>query len=809
MIINTFEFKKVTNYFTFSAILFLFFSATAQVQQNGNLFIGDNASMRVIGTYNFGTTSGATSQTTSNANYGRLYFGFNSFALGQVAAHHLNGYVTTVNSSDFTFPIGNGIIYAPLRVQSSNTTKEIDAAYKASAPTGTVDGVTLSDISDVEYWDVPNSSDASAKITLSWRSTSNLSSLSILGGGTVNVSHIVIAGYNNSSSKWELIESTVDTNNYFDTTASTLTAGSITSNSAVSFGTYTKFALATKGDCSFAAVTPSGVTCTWTSSWSPNAPTISDRAVIDVTATTSPGTFKCYDLTLNANIELTAGQSIEIVTGLTATSIKKITMASSASVLQRQAGTPPLVAITKDNTVKANDYVHFGLPVNAPNTSIATGFNTFLDGTNTAANAFTKHYQYVTGATGFGWQEITNTPAQLGRGFISYVPNVAPYAAADTAIDIKIEGTANNGDISINTMANNPSSINGGSSYPLLANPYPSGLDAIKFLEQNTGLDGTVYVWTSYSQYSGVGNNGSADYIAFNKAGTIGLPSGSGLSFNGIISSAQGFRARILDVGSVQQTPTITFNNCMRTTESHLFYRYSQQNENSNRDRFKLNLTGTNQVFSQILVGYFPETTLGYDRMYDAMLNSSSTVRLYSFMEPSSTNTKLSINARPTFLNTDVVALGISKSNTTLESLSIAMADKEGVFAENTVNVYLHDLALDVYHNLGNGPYSFTSNATQLNDRFQVVYQNPTLDNPSFESTKAVAFINNGTLTVTATIGITSIEIYDIAGRNIASIKGLGLTSNTSPFVYSEGVYIAKIKLENGTITTQKLITQD
>jgi hypothetical protein len=178
-------------------------------------------------------------------------------------------------------------------------------------------------------------------------------------------------------------------------------------------------------------------------------------------------------------------------------------------------------------------------------------------------------------------------------------------------------------------------------------------------------------------------------------------------------------------------------------------------------------------------------------------------------MEPSSTNTKLSINARPTFLNTDVVALGISKSNTTLESLSIAMADKEGVFAENTVNVYLHDLALDVYHNLGNGPYSFTSNATQLNDRFQVVYQNPTLDNPSFESTKAVAFINNGTLTVTATIGITSIEIYDIAGRNIASIKGLGLTSNTSPFVYSEGVYIAKIKLENGTITTQKLITQD
>ena len=137
------------------------------------------------------------------------------------------------------------------------------------------------------------------------------------------------------------------------------------------------------------------------------------------------------------------------------------------------------------------------------------------------------------------------------------------------------------------------------------------------------------------------------------------------------------------------------------------------------------------------------------------------------------------------------------------------MADKEGVFSGNTVEVYLHDLVLNVYHNLGNAPYTFTSNATQLNDRFQVVYQNPELNNPSFETTKAVAFINNGTLSVSATIGITTIEIYDIAGRNITSIKGSGLTSSTSPFVYSEGVYIAKIKLENGTINTQKLITQD
>lgn len=811
---HTFKFKKVTPCFTFLAMVFLSLSAFAQVQQNGTLYVGGNAVVSIFGAYTFGTTSGAASQTDANASYGRLYFGSNASTSGAVAAHHLNGYATTVNNADFTLPLGNGSIYAPLRVRPANSTKEIDAAYKASAATGTLDGATLTAISASEYWDVPNSADAAAQLTLSWGSTSNLSSLSVFGGTTIQVSDIVIAGYNSSSSKWELIESTVDATNYFDNTASSLTKGSITSNSVVSFGTYTKFTLATKGACSFAAVTPSGNTCTWTNVWSPNAPTLADRAVINAISTSSTGSFQCYELTLNADIVLTAGQSIEMVTGLTAASSKKITMASTSSILQRQSGTPPLVSIIKDINVKRNDFVHFGLPVNAPNTPIATTFAPFLDGTNTPANPFDEHKRYYTGSTGFGWSAnpITNTPDLLGLGFYSRVADIAPYNTADTAIDIKIEGTANTGDITINSMSNNPSSPFGGSSCPFIANPYPSGLDAIKFIEANPGLDGTVYVWTSYSQHNNLAiSTGSSDYMAYNKSGTIGAPLGSGLTFNGIISSAQGFRVRILEdqVGTAQQTRTITFNNCMRSATPHNFFRSAQQNSTSDTDRFKLNITGANNIFSQILIGYFPEATYDYDRMYDAVILSGSNLRLYSFLQPSNTATKLSINARPPFQITDVVALGLSKATTNLETFSIAIAEQEGVFAGDTVDVILHDLVANVYHNLSNGPYTLMSNTINLTDRFQVKYQNRVLSNPDFDSTAVFVSLQEHTLAVSAQLPIAQITVYDLTGRLISTIPGHQQTKITENFDFASGIYVAKVKLTSGAVVTQKLINSN
>jgi hypothetical protein len=187
-------------------------------------------------------------------------------------------------------------------------------------------------------------------------------------------------------------------------------------------------------------------------------------------------------------------------------------------------------------------------------------------------------------------------------------------------------------------------------------------------------------------------------------------------------------------------------------------------------------------------------------------LNSVSAAQVYSILD--GTARQLAINARPTFENTDIVNLGISKSNTNTESFTVTIADKEGVFATNTVNVFLHDRLLNVYHNLADGGYTFTSNSTELNSRFQVVYQDAALSNTDFESNNVIATINNQSLKIVASLPITNVAIYDISGRLVTDIKVANQLEVTNAFHFSEGIYIAKIKLENGAIATQKLINK-
>ena len=201
-----------------------------------------------------------------------------------------------------------------------------------------------------------------------------------------------------------------------------------------------------------------------------------------------------------------------------------------------------------------------------------------------------------------------------------------------------------------------------------------------------------------------------------------------------------------------------------------------------------------------------PEATLGYDRMYDAELFSVSPSKIYSLLD--NTNMQLSINARPTFATTDVVTLGIDKSNTNAENFTIAIADKEGVFQANDINVVLHDKQLNVFHNLANGAYNFTTNSVQLTNRFEVVYRQAALGTTDFESNDAIATISNQSLKIVASLPVTNVAVYDLSGRLVTAFKVNNQTSLSSSFIYAEGIYIVKITMNNGQIATTKLVNK-
>lgn len=548
--------------------------------------------------------------------------------------------------------------------------------------------------------------------------------------------------------------------------------------------------------CDRIIIASNGVTKTWDgTNWSPSGePALENPVIINAPYT---GSLACHSLVLNSDITLNANEHVEIVNGVTGPS--KIIMASSASVVQRDPNAAaPNVEITK-TIVAAHrfDYIFFGTPIEG---NFFSDFASAQASGATTENAFDLFYKYNTGLGG-GWANTTTTVP--GHGLIARVKETDPFidATATADINITMDGVANNGDITL-TATNNPSNLNGGTSHVLLANPYPSAIDGDKFIQANPELDGTIYIWNSLAA-SPDGNYTQADYIAYSKLGVI-FSGPVTRWFAGRIPSAQGFLVRILpdatNPTTTAKTANITFNNCMRLNgENSVFYK----NSPTSIDKFKINMTGDNGVFSQILVGYLPEGTLGYDRGFDAGRNSVSTAQFYSILE--NDGRRLSINARPSFYDTDVVPVGISKSNANMETFNFSLAEQEGVFNTPNITVHLHDKLTNAFHNLSAGDFSFSTSSKNINDRFEIVYKNTAINDEVIEITTRASLINN-VLNVNSSNEIKNIQLFDLAGRLVQSYESLNLKEFNTEFNHSESVYIANINFTNGTVEAVKLI---
>ncbi len=86
------------------------------------------------------------------------------------------------------------------------------------------------------------------------------------------------------------------------------------------------------------------------------------------------------------------------------------------------------------------------------------------------------------------------------------------------------------------------------------------------------------------------------------------------------------------------------------------------------------------------------------------------------------------------------------------------------------------------------------------------MYQNELLDNPSFSSQNAFAYISNSEIRAQANTSMEEIQIYNLAGRLIIAYTKINSLTFSKPFEKAKGVYIAKIKLTNRSIVNQKVI---
>jgi len=757
-----------------------------------------------VADYQFGTAPAATSVSTRTNNvYGRLAFAEGVVSVTATDNHFFDGYVTTYSTNNFTFPVGQSSVYAPIRINASNV-NGVDAAYIHSDPSG-FDATLAGEVTGLVatgYWNMQRTSgsDANGKVTLLWDS-----SLSALVGTEIEA--LVIAGYNGTD--WIDIPADAATGN--------ISAGTITSTSDVDLSTFKYFTFGKKETCA-PVIADNGVTTTWGgTTWSNGVPTAQSIAVLNANYS---GSIIANSLDMGSfNVTLADGEVMEIVKGVVSGG-GKVIMSSEASLVQRDdtAVAPPIELTKNTRNLKRYNYTYFGSPVveNVFSQLAGAFYSSPVDN-----NRLYNHYKWTAGDDVLfdtpylsAWTALNSGNfVTTGNGWISSLKSQAPFNndSFTGVVSLKFTGTANNGVYNVAVLKSSNADSDHGSNYNLLANPYPSAISADKFLEENLDIDGSVYIWEAKTQPLSIGTGyyDQSDYITYTKAGSTAPSLGSPV-FNGNIASSQGFMVKALTTGNV------LFNNCMRLSgfaDNNSFFRTTNEKASNSAvlssmslDRFKLNLTSSTDHFNQVLIAYIPGLSMGYDRGYDASRNSTSGSQIYTIM--GETNQRLAIDARSAFVDTDIVPLGFT-TNSPISSTNfqISIVEKEGVFQNDDVDVFIYDKLNNVYHNFDNGVFNFTASQSELLNRFDIVYQSSTLNNPDFDEVNVAVSLSESNLLLSSKEVIDVAYIFDVTGRLISKIKVNDLKYSGN-FNHAQGVYIVRVELSNGQSVSNKVINK-
>lgn len=567
-------------------------------------------------------------------------------------------------------------------------------------------------------------------------------------------------------------------------------------------------------------------TVTWNgSSWSPGAPTIGSIAVINGS----------YDTNLNGNIDacsliVNSPATLTIASADYVNIQNDLTVSPGASLQVQDSGSLVMIddagVVTNNGTMQVTrttapyrkfDYTYWSSPVaNAQIGATFTGWRT-----DYAFDFATVNFEdLLTAATGLApadgfdddnndWHQVTAaTVMTAAKGYAIMAPTNVAFSP--TAVStVTFNGAVNNGVFTI-PLAQSQDAVTGNDDFNLIGNPYPSALSGDAFLTQNTivsnQISGALYFWTHNEPISNAAPGPSQynfvtdDYAMYTLSG--GTASGTGsLPPTGKIASGEGFF-----VDAANGATVATFNNAMRDKafSNSQFFRSSSQ-PNGQIDRIWLNFTHANGLFSQQLIAYFPNTTLGFDAGYDGQVNlTQNSVSFYSFIDSDSYR----IQARPSFDDNDIVPLGYKVL--AAGHYNIAIAQSEGVFADQYANVYLEDKLLNVFHNLKDSSYGFDTEAGTFDKRFQLRYNDAALSNPDFDvaASSVIVTASNGQIKIRSYGGaIASTAVYDIAGRVVYAKAGISAQEfHIDEIIANHQALIVKVTLGNGTVVNRKVI---
>ncbi len=558
-------------------------------------------------------------------------------------------------------------------------------------------------------------------------------------------------------------------------------------------------------------------------SWRPSAPTGTTSLTFTGSYTSSGNLSGCSCTVTGGDVVFNGPDALILDTSLTVTAPGTIKFNNNSSLVQIDDTAINSGIITMERItppIYRFDYTYWGTPV-----TFASNYTLGMLSPLTLSDKYFSWIPTIASGPGNWFSESSATIMDPIKGYIVRGPQTYSFTSG-TKIPYTANfiGTPNNGVISAPIFHGTLIAPDDRDDWNLLGNPYPSAVSALSFLSNpaNTPIiDGTIYFWTHNSDISSSNlspfygtfllNYNNSDYASWNRVGSVGAAAGTGGPVpGGFIAAGQGFFTK--STGTAPSGNSVIFNNSMRVAGNNSqFYRMASpanvpvENNSSDpieRQRLWLNLNSEAGTFNQILVGYVEGATFGWDRDFDGIrFTDETSTTLYSTLG----DKKLVIQGRPLpFEDTDIVALGY-RSNI-IDTFTFAIDHIDDAFESQ--NIYLEDRDLNIIHNLKLSPYSFSSEAGTFNERFLLRYTDTSLDTSEFDANQSVtAFIFNHELQVKSNKNIVAIELFDISGKLIQKYNPSEVSNKfITRFGFAQGVYLAKIKLDNGIEVTKKLL---
>lgn len=521
------------------------------------------------------------------------------------------------------------------------------------------------------------------------------------------------------------------------------------------------------------------ITTTWNgTSWSNGKPQDNVATTINGNFTSTENFAACsLDILGTSQVVLASGFSTTVAGAVNVSPNASLTIQNNANLIQIEnvANNANATVYRDTNPLMRLDYTIWSSPVAGAQTlksfSPLTLNNRFYD-YNTTTNLYNVNAD-----------PITQT-FETAKGYLIRMPDNHP--TTPTIWNGIFTGNLNNGTIDANLTY-----IGIGQNFNMIGNPYPSTIDADTFISDNlSDITGTLYFWRKI-------NNAAGTAYATYTLGGATTTSPTSPTPNGSIQVGQGFFVAAKDVVN----PKATFLNTQRIDNNlNQFFRNATVVD---QNRVWLNLTNTNGLFAQTMIGYMTDATDGYDALFDGKSINDSPIAFTSLLN--NDEFAIQLNGLP-LATTDVFQM-LFKTDVA-GNYTINLDHVDGLFSQGQ-DVFLRDNLVQQVHNLTLSGYNFTSDEGVFNTRFDVIFEANLLStsNTEFNSNAVIAYTNNNQVYLNSSnYTMNKVMVFDTLGRLLFSSDKLSTTNFVIADLNAKNqALFVSIELENGQKVVKKI----